>query len=301
MTIEDLKDFVALYQTRNVSDAAVELLMTQSALSKRIHAMEDELTTKLISTKNKRHLVITESGEVFFRYAETILTQYDLLTQELSEYRELKKGTLHIGSVPVMPQYGLMTKMSQFMADYPQINIRLEELEGVDLLEKLQSKQLDLGILRNVQTQLLNKSQFHFIDIDQDELKVVLPANHRLAKQDQISIEDLRDIDVVVLSPGSGIYERIGKLYQQAGFTPNIRFTTTHIETLMGIIENSQRVTFLFQKSAEPFMSDKFVTRSFSTPIYNKLQLVYPQGTLTQAGRRFINYITHASQPIHKS
>ncbi len=301
MTIEDLKDFVALYQTRNVSDAAVELLMTQSALSKRTHAMEDELTTKLISTKNKRHLVITESGEVFFRYAETILTQYDLLTQELSEYRELKKGTLHIGSVPVMSQYGLMTKMSQFMADYPQINIRLEELEGVDLLEKLQSKQLDLGILRNVQTQLLNKSQFHFIDIDQDELKVVLPANHRLAKQDQISIEDLRDIDVVVLSPGSGIYERIGKLYQQAGFTPNIRFTTTHIETLMGIIENSQRVTFLFQKSAEPFMSDKFVTRSFSTPIYNKLQLVYPQGTLTQAGRRFINYITHASQPIHKS
>ncbi|WP_427910862.1 LysR substrate-binding domain-containing protein [Pediococcus parvulus] len=255
----------------------------------------------MISTKNKRHLVITESGEVFFRYAETILTQYDLLTQELSEYRELKKGTLHIGSVPVMSQYGLMTKMSQFMADYPQINIRLEELEGVDLLEKLQSKQLDLGILRNVQTQLLNKSQFHFIDIDQDELKVVLPANHRLAKQDQISIEDLRDIDVVVLSPGSGIYERIGKLYQQAGFTPNIRFTTTHIETLMGIIENSQRVTFLFQKSAEPFMSDKFVTRSFSTPIYNKLQLVYPQGTLTQAGRRFINYITHASQPIHKS
>ena len=239
MTIEDLKDFVALYQTRNVSDAAVELLMTQSALSKRIHAMEDELTTKLISTKNKRHLVITESGEVFFRYAETILTQYDLLTQELSEYRELKKGTLHIGSVPVMSQYGLMTKMSQFMADYPQINIRLEELEGVDLLENLQSKQLDLGILRNVQTQLLNKSQFHFIDIDQDELKVVLPANHRLAKQDQISIEDLRDIDVVVLSPGSGIYERIGKLYQQAGFTPNIRFTTTHIETLMGIIENS--------------------------------------------------------------
>lgn len=301
MTIEDLKDFVALYQTRNVSDAAVELLMTQSALSKRIHAMEDELTTKLISTKNKRHLVITESGEVFFRYAETILTQYDLLTQELSEYRKLKKGTLHIGSVPVMSQYGLMTKMSQFMADYPQINIRLEELEGVDLLEKLQSKQLDLGILRNVQTQLLNKSQFHFIDIDQDELKVVLPANHRLAKQDQISIEDLRDIDVVVLSPGSGIYERIGNLYQQAGFTPNIRFTTTHIETLMGIIENSQRVTFLFQKSAEPFMSDKFVTRSFSTPIYNKLQLVYPQGTLTQAGRRFINYITHASQPIHKS
>lgn len=125
MTIDDLQDFVVLYQTRNVSDAAVELMMTQSALSKRIQAMENELSAKLISTKNKRHLVITESGETFFRYAETILTQYQLLTNELAEYRELKKGTLHIGSVPVMSQYGLMEKTSRFMADYPQINIRL--------------------------------------------------------------------------------------------------------------------------------------------------------------------------------
>ena len=66
MTIDDLQDFVVLYQTRNVSDAAVELMMTQSALSKRIQAMENELSAKLISTKNKRHLVITESGETFF-------------------------------------------------------------------------------------------------------------------------------------------------------------------------------------------------------------------------------------------
>lgn len=291
MTIEDFKNFAVLYQTRNVSDAAVELLMTQSALSKRIHAMETELSTKLISTKNKRHLVITESGEVFFRYAETILTQYDLLTSELAEYRELKKGTLHIGSVPVMSQYGLMKKMSQFMLDYPQINIRLEELEGIELVEKLQAKQLDLGILRDVQTKLLNKSQFNFIDIDQDELKIILPAKHRLAKKKSLSMNDLHHVDIVTLSPGSGIYEQVGKLYQQAGFTPNIRFTTTHIETLLGIIENSQRLTFLFEKSAEPFMSENFVSRSFEVPIYDKLQLVFPQGTLTQVGRQFINYL----------
>jgi len=296
MTIDDLQDFVVLYQTRNVSDAAVELMMTQSALSKRIQSMENELSAKLISTKNKRHLVITESGETFFRYAETILTQYQLLTNELAEYRELKKGTLHIGSVPVMSQYGLMEKTSRFMADYPQINIRLEELEGDELLDMLQTKQLDLGVLRNMQSQLLNKSQFQFIDIDKDELKVILPVTHPLAKQKRISMSDLHDVDVVSLNPGSGIYEQVGKLYQQAGFTPNIRFTTTHIETLLGIIEKSERVTFLFEKSAEPFMTAQFVSRSFETPIYNKLQLVYPQGELTQAGRRFVKYIVSGTK-----
>ncbi|WP_243676830.1 LysR family transcriptional regulator [Secundilactobacillus collinoides] len=65
--------------------------MTQSALSKRIQSMENELNAKLISTKNKRHLYITESGEVLYRYAQTILAQYDLMTNELAAYRELKK------------------------------------------------------------------------------------------------------------------------------------------------------------------------------------------------------------------
>lgn len=291
MTIDDLKNFVVLYQTRNVSDAAVELLMTQSALSKRIHAMENELDAKLISTKNKRHLTITESGEVFFRYAETILTQYYMLTNELSEYRELKKGTLNIGSIPVLSPYGIMDKLNRFMTDYPQINIRLQELEGNELLEKLQTNQLDLGILRSVQTSLLNKSQFHFIDIYRDELKIIMAANHPLAKKQKIAMKDLTNTDVVVLSPGSGIYERVGKLYQQAGFTPNIRFTTTHIETLIGSLENSQRITFLFEKSAQSFLNDGFVMRSLDPPVYNDLQLVFPQGKLTQVGKRFVNYL----------
>ncbi|WP_412989607.1 LysR family transcriptional regulator [Pediococcus siamensis] len=291
MTFDDLKDFITLYQTRNVSDAAVELLMTQSALSKRIHAMEAELDAKLISTKNKRHLTITESGEVFFRYAETILTQYELLNGELAEYREMRKGTLTIGSIPVLSPYGLMDKLNQFMTDYPQINIRLQELEGDELLEKLQTNQLDLGILRSVQTSLLNKSQFHFVDIDRDELKVVLAADHPLTKKASLTMADLKNTDVVVLSPGSGIYERVGKLYQQAGYTPNIRFTTTHIETLIGSIENSRRITFLFAKSAQPFLNEHLVMRSFNPPLYNELQLVFPQGKLTQVGRRFVNYL----------
>jgi len=76
MTLDDFYSFIVLYQIRNISDAAVELNITQSALSKRLRNMQDELKTSLISTRNKRQLTITESGEVFFRYAQTITSQY---------------------------------------------------------------------------------------------------------------------------------------------------------------------------------------------------------------------------------
>lgn len=66
MTIDDFYSFITLYKTRNISDLAIALNITQSALSKRLRNMQQELDTALISTRNKRQLTITESGEVFF-------------------------------------------------------------------------------------------------------------------------------------------------------------------------------------------------------------------------------------------
>ncbi len=292
MTIDDLTSFITLYQIRNISDAAVELHITQSALSKRLRNMQNELGVALISTRNKRQLTITESGDVFFRYAQTLTAQYQLLQTELADYQALRRGTIHIGSVPVMAQYGLAAKMRHFMQDYPQLNIRLEELEGAELLTMLQNQTLDLAILRDVQSQQLSRSQFDMVDLDNDELQVVLPTTHPLAKQSSIQMTDLQAVDVVSLNPGSGVYEKMGERYQQAGFTPNIRFTTPHIETLLAMIQHTQQVTFLFAKSAEPFLTPDFVLRPFSEPLVSHLQVVYPRGRLSTAAHRFLHYLT---------
>lgn len=291
MTIDDFESFITLYQTRNVSDAAVALNISQSALSKRLRSLQNELGVALISTRNKRQLTITESGEVFFRYAQTITAQVQLLQNELADYQALRRGTLHIGSVPVMAQYGLAEKMRHFMQDFPQINLRLEELEGANLLAKLQKQELDLGILRDVQSQQLNQTQFDTVTLASDELQVVLPVGHPLASHATVEMRDLQDVDVVSLNPGSGVYEKMAARYQQAGFTPNIRFTTPHIETLLAMIANTAQVTFLFAKSAAPFMTSDVVLRPFATPMVSHLQLVYPRGILSQAATQFVRYL----------
>ncbi|QMU09049.1 LysR family transcriptional regulator [Levilactobacillus suantsaii] len=293
MTFTDLHSFIVVYQLRSVSDAAVELNITQSALSKRLQALQTELNSTLISTRNKRRLVITESGEVFFRYAQTLMTQYGLLQDELQAYRDLRRGTLHIGSVPVMAQYGLTAKLSQFMQTYPQINLRLDELEGADLLAQLQDHQIDLAILLDVQTRQLNRSQFESRDLLTDDLRVILPATHPLARQETVRILDLQDVDLVTLSPGSGVYEQLDTLFQRAGITPNIRFSTPHIETLLGMIAHTQWVTCLYAQAAAPFLSADFVTRPLLPTQISRLQLVAPRGQRAPAVTRLLEALTH--------
>lgn len=290
MTFSDLQSFITIYQLRNVSDAAVELSMTQSSLSKHMQALQEELNTKLISTNNRRHLTITESGEVFYRYALTILTQYGLLQNELQDLKELKRGEITVSSVPVMAQYGLLSKLRQFMDDYPQINIHLEELEGSVLVNQLQDHQTNLGILRDVQTKLLNSTQFDHLTIEQDELTVILPANHPLAKMETLTMTDLVQYDIVSLNPGSGVFEQVSQLYQAIGFTPNIRFMTTHIETLLGMVARSDLITFLYKKAATPFLDDRFASKSLSQPITSDLQIVYDTAQLSPAAQRLIGY-----------
>lgn len=300
MTIDDLKSFMLVCRLHSFSTAAVELSMTQSALSKRLQAIQQEVGSELISTENRRQILITESGKVFYRYAQRIVSSYDELEQELKAYRELKKGNLQIGSVPVMSQYGLTKIINIFERSYPQIDIHLNELEGNDLLMVLKAGEIDAGIIRDIQTKTIDNNHFNSYTLDRDELKVVLPANDSLNNKKRISIEELANYQVISLESGSGIYEKMVEIYNNAGIPLNVGFKTTHIETIMGMIKNSDQITFLFKKSAMPFMNKQLVMLSLDQPIYSNLELICPRENQHKpALTKFIEYMKkYTSEPV---
>ncbi len=293
MNLEDLQAFIQIYQTKNISRAAEQLNLTQSALSKRLQAIQRTVGVTLVSTQNRRRLQITEAGEFFYRYAKLITTQYNLMQNELQEYQGLKRGSLLIGTVPILAQYGLMQALTQFMADYPQINLRLRELEGAELIEQLHTANLDLVIVRDLQTDHLNKN-YRSQNLYRDQLMVILPAAHPLAQKKEISIAQLADFEFTLLPPGSGVYEQVVTLCEHAGFTPNVRFESTHIETILSVVANSQQVTLLFQRSAAPFMTTKLVSRPLTSPIFSEVQLVTPKRVQNVAINQLRRYLQAA-------
>lgn len=291
MNLEDLQAFMQIYRTKNISHAAVQLNMTQSALSKRLKSLQRSAGVELINTQNHRQLKITDAGEAFYRYAKLITTQYHLLQDDMQAYQTLKRGSLVIGTVPVLVPYGLTQAFTNFMTAYPQINLRLQESEGNVLIEQLQANQLDLAIARDLQTDPLVSKSYQQETICHDQLMVALAADHPLAQQQTLSLTQLTAYDFALLPPGSGIYERISTLCAQAGFTPNIRFESTHIETLLNVVASSQQVTLLFKQSITPFMSLGLCLKPLAQPIYSNLKLItprHPQNAAVSQMRRYI-------------
>jgi DNA-binding transcriptional LysR family regulator len=301
MKIEDLGTFLVLYKHRNFSDAAKELFITQSALTKRLQSLQQEVGTELISTSNRRRVEITERGEVFCYYAKVIINEYELMQNEIKQYGQMKRGHLWVAGIPGISLYGLTEAVSRLMHDYPTINVRIEEIEGDTVLSRLGANAIDVGILRDLQSNHLNRSVYRRVPIARDELKVILPASAPQASSPSLTMSDLRGYDFVLLNKGSGVYETVINLCREAGFTPDVLLYSTHIGTVMQVVDVPNRVTFLFGRPAEAYINSRLVMRSFATPIYSDLEFVYVPDQNREVVELFLRYVQSRSleRPSH--
>ncbi|KRO28338.1 transcription regulator [Lactiplantibacillus fabifermentans DSM 21115] len=291
MTINDIQAFIMVYELRHISNAAVELHMSQSELSKRMSAVENELNIKLLDTYNKRRLQITPAGETFYHHAIKMITDYEAMMHDLAPNRPTTTHQLKIGSIPVSGQYNLAQRIASFGAENPDIQLQIVEDEGNRVLERLADGEFQAAIVRDTQTSGLQPTEFQKQPLLADELKIILPVGHRLANQDMIRMHDLAHEQIATLPPGSGVYEPIMSLFARQNLEPHIFFESTHIETLLGMLAENN-VTFLFKQSVTPFMTSNFVMRSLAIPFFSQLQFVYPQRDGNQLMTNLIDYLT---------
>ncbi|EMP45621.1 LysR family transcriptional regulator [Lactiplantibacillus plantarum] len=295
MTINDLQAFVMVYDLRHISNAAVELHLSQSELSKRMRALENELNIKLLDTHNKRCLQITPAGETFYHHAHKMITDYETMMHDLAPNRPTTFAKLIIGAIPISGQYNIAKKIATFDTQHPDTEIKIIEDEGDQIVKRLLSGELQAAIIRDTQTTQLQPTEFQKQPLLADELKIILPRDHPLAAQPVIRIQDLARQKIATLPPGSGVYEPIIALFAQQDMTPQFFFESTHIETLLGIL-NQNNVTFLFKQSVLPFMTEHVVMRSLAIPFISQLNFVYPQRTGNQLLTDLIDYLTVTAQ-----
>ncbi|WP_234005746.1 LysR family transcriptional regulator [Lactobacillus sp. CBA3606] len=291
LTINDIQAFIMVYDLRHISNAAVEMHLSQSELSKRMQAIENELNIKLLDTYNKRRLQITPAGEVFYHHALKMIRDYETMMHDLAPNRPNQTSKLTIGSIPISGQYNIAQPIAAFGTNHPELTLKLVEDEGNHVLERLLAGELQAAIIRDTQTNALQPTKFQKQPLLTDELKLILPLGHRLATQRTIRMRDLVNEQLVTLPPGSGVYEPIMSLFARQGLKPNIFFESTHIETLLGLLPNTDNVTLLFKQSVTPFMTDQVVMRSLAIPYISQLHFVYPQRAGNELMTNLIDFL----------
>ena len=192
MNIDRLKEFLFLSETLSFNATAKNFYLSQSVLSKRIAAMEEELGTKLF-VRDSHHVRLTEQGAAFQHHARIILADYERALSHLQaisgDYDAFARvGYLRNASHPLLPEL-----VSTLRRRFPRINVSLTCMEYGELCHALATRRVDAALTLDLDPAL--RDRYRVIPLYRDRFYAVVGSGHPLAagreNGDALCLDDL--------------------------------------------------------------------------------------------------------------
>ena len=158
MDLDKLRVFHAVAQAGSFTHAGEQLALSQSAVSRQIGALEDDLKVPLF-TRHARGLILTEQGELLFRTTQTVFEQLSGVEEALLDSREVPRGDLRVTATTGIGVYWLTPRLHKFIARHPDVNVRLIIDDGeLDLAQR--QADIALRMRQPVQSDLIQRKLF---------------------------------------------------------------------------------------------------------------------------------------------
>ena len=221
MEIRQIQYFLSIVETSSFSAAAEEYYISQSSLSKRIIALEEELGV-LLFDRSKRKVSLTNAGEAFLEHARKINSSYKAMLVDISGFKS-EAGSFSIAAIPVIAQYGITTYIAQFREVYPTLDFTLDEIDGLNILSAVEDHRYDLAFTRH---HLLDPDKFTSLEISKDKLLVVVSTKNQHATRSSISIKELSNDNFIIFDKVTDLNSLITDECRKAGFEPTIFYSS---------------------------------------------------------------------------
>jgi DNA-binding transcriptional LysR family regulator len=220
MELRHLRYFLAVAEELSFRKAAQRLYIAQPALSVQIRHLEEEIGADLFTREEGRGVKLTDAGVIFVEHARETLAQ---ASQGVTRARQASRGELAHLSVGFVPaaEYLVFPRIVPALRErWPGVHLSFRDLKTAEQVEHLRRSEVDIGFLwLPVPTEGLEVQKL----LD-DTFVVVLPARHRLASRQAISIRDLSNEPLIFfpshLYPQT--YRAVEHLFLSAGAVMNV-------------------------------------------------------------------------------
>jgi LysR family transcriptional regulator, low CO2-responsive transcriptional regulator len=197
MDYDQLASFLEVAKLHSFSRAAEKIYRTQPAISAQVRLLEQECGEKLFDRSGKK-VLLTPAGEILRRYAEKLLGLQKEALQAIAELNQSPRGKLFIGANEATCLYVLPKTFAHFKQLYPLVQISIYRNFSHKIMQKVQEGAIDLGIVTLPQP----TSNMEVIPVFRDEVQVVVPKNHPLAKNRMVTVAELAQFPIILPKTG---------------------------------------------------------------------------------------------------
>lgn len=266
MDLQQVKYFLALADELHFWRTSEKMFITQSALSRHIQAMENELNVKLFDRDN-RNVKLTKAGDFLREEYGRLLTEFESVGRHARQIDAGEAGTLSIGHAASITHSTLPDLLSALSEKHPNVTVQMHELDAYEFDQALVDYRIDIAFNRELP--LINGLTYR--KMFTENFALVVPVGHPLAKKRKIDISKLKD-EWFVLPALSGHSEHISHVrdfFRDAGFTPRIRHESALGATLLGLVSKGLGVSLMpFSYSYHSPHGVKFIKVPLTTSLY---------------------------------
>ena len=288
MEIEILEEFVNLVETCSFQETAAQMNISQSSLTKHIHKLEEELGLSLFD-RSTRSVGLNEFSRTFYPYARQIVDARTEALAALFELANKDRNILNVSYMPIMGQYGLIELLAQDSSQYPDHN--LHTIESYQPMSLLKSKKCEFAFVSEEDAQDPNYNQLIFMT---DYLAAVFPADHPLAGEKTVTLEQLKGEKFILHSSSTGVpHEETRKFLQlceENHFEPDIVAETEFTNSVLRFVKSKRGIAVLNRQHIPRDVSDISIV-NFAPSVHSYIYLLYRRKLSSPYAKDFLHFI----------
>jgi len=259
MDFKVLDYFMHVKNAGSFSKAAREAFISPQGLTKAIHLLEQELSVTLF-LKTATGLELTPHGERFALFADRVLREYQVMSQDMEYLSFGSQRSLRLGFVTGSIIIFDLSFMDEFRKRYPKIVFSYD-----NRAEYLMDQDLKKGLFDIAVTKLpVTDEEICSVPLTEIPLYFAVNQNNILANKKCIEVSDLREQAIISVGPSfKGHYQFID-LCRENGFEPKFTLITEEKPTIQMCIENDMGISLCMPFERSFFLSERLVLVPFS-------------------------------------
>ncbi len=256
MEIRQVYYVLEVAKQRSFSKAAEMLFVSQPAISQQIHALEEELQSKLFK-RDTHSVVLTAEGEKFCAYAKDVVGSVNKLLAAFGQSTADNKTLIRIGVFPFYKASGLVPIINDFFVERQNVIGSIKVVENYRAYEMLEAGQLDFVIIKS-RIENANRPDIRYEALRAERLNVLISREHTLAKRNKIQVEALSRLPLLTGESDSHFFNEMKEFYERYGVDFNVAFMNTgETDIMLDMVQAGTGILLVTDTVAKQYENDE--------------------------------------------
>ncbi len=291
-SLKQIRYFIAAAESGQISHAAVELNVSQSAVTAAIQQLEAILGMRLFVRKSNG-VALTFEGSRFLQHARNIIAAVDEAMRVPTAASRETRGLVRLGVSYTVAGYFLPAHLARFRRSFPDVTVELQEAARPEIERDLVGGTLDLAVI--LTSNLADTRAIEHETLIRSRRRLWMPADHPLARADHVGFAEVAAEPYVALTVDEALQTTM-RYWEVTPYRPKVIFRTSSVEAVRSMVAAGMGVTILSDMVWRPWSLEgqRIETRVLADPVPSMdVGLAWPRGAeLSAAARAFVDFLS---------